>query len=47
MRVQSDFLSPSPQSGGVQFLEAGQRGIDNPLSSPDCPLYSSDVCFSS
>ncbi len=47
VRVQSDFLSPSPHSGGVQFSEAGQRGTDNPLSSPDCPLYSSDVCFSS
>ncbi len=32
--VQSDF----PHSGGVKFLEAGQRGTDNPLSSPDCPL---------
>ncbi len=24
--VQSDFLSPFPHSGGVKFLEAGQRG---------------------
>ncbi len=31
--VQSDFLSPSPHSGGVKFLEAGQRGTDIPLSS--------------
>ncbi len=46
-RVQSDFLSPFPYSGGVKFLEARQRGTDNPLSSPDCPLYSSDVCFGS
>ncbi len=36
--VQSDFLSPFPHSGGVKFLEAGQRGTDNPLSCPDCPL---------
>ncbi len=36
--VQSDFTSPFPLSGGVQFLEAGQRGTDNPLSSPDCPV---------
>ncbi len=35
--VQSDFLSPFPHSGGVKFLEAWQRGTDNPLS-PDCPL---------
>ncbi len=27
-----------PHSGGVRFLEAGQRGTDNPLSNPDCPL---------
>ncbi len=45
--VQSDFLSPFPHSGGVKFLEAGQRGTDNPLSSHDCPLWSSDVCFDS
>ncbi len=36
--LQSDFLSPSPHSGGVKFLEAGQRGTDNPLSTPDCPV---------
>ncbi len=47
MRVQSDFLSPFPHSGGAKLLEAGQRGTDNPLSSPDCPLLSSDVCFGS
>ncbi len=40
--VQSHFLSPSPHSGGVKLLEAGQRGTDNPLSSPDGPLLSSD-----
>ncbi len=38
LEVQSDFLSPFPHSGGVKFLEAGQRSTDNPLSSPDCPL---------
>ncbi len=36
--VQSDFLSPFPHSGGVKFLEAGQRSTNNHLSSPDCPL---------
>ncbi len=36
--VQSAFLSSVPHSGGVKFLEAGQRGTDNPLSSPDSPL---------
>ncbi len=36
--VQGDFLSPFPHSGDVKMLEAGQRGTDNPLSSPDCPL---------
>ncbi len=46
-RVQSNFLGPFPHSGGVKFLEAWQRGTDNPLSSPDCPLLSSDVCFGS
>ncbi len=45
--VQNYFLTPFPHSGGVKFLEAGQRGNDNPLSSPECPLESSDVCFSS
>ncbi len=40
VRVQSDFLSPFPHSGCVKFLEAGQRGTDNPLSSPDCLLMS-------
>ncbi len=35
---QGDFLSPFPHSGDVKFLEARQRGTDNPLSSPDCPL---------
>ncbi len=45
--VKSDFLSPFPHSGGVKFLNAGQRGTDNPLSSPDCPLQSLDVWFGS
>ncbi len=35
---ESDFLRPFPHSGGVKFLEVGQRGTDNPLSNPDCPL---------
>ncbi len=30
--------SPFLLSGGVKFLEAGQRSTDNPLSSPDCPM---------
>ncbi len=37
--VQSNFLSPFPHSGGVKFLEVGQRGTDNPLSSPNCPFF--------
>ncbi len=41
--VQSDFLSPFPHSVDVKFLEVGQSGTDNPLSSPDCPLLSLDV----
>ncbi len=36
--VQGDFLSSFPHSGDVKILEAGQRGIDTLLSSPDCPL---------
>ncbi len=32
------FLAPFPRSGGVNILKAGQRGTDNSLSSPDCPL---------
>ncbi len=38
VRVQSYFFSPFPHSGDVKFLEAGQGGTDNPLSSPDCLL---------
>ncbi len=36
--VQGDFLSSFPHSGDVKILEAGQRGIDTLLSSPDCLL---------
>ncbi len=31
--LQSQALSPLPHSGGVKFLEAGQRCTYNPLSS--------------
>ncbi len=32
------FLSHFAHSGDVKIVEAGQRGTDYPLSSPDCPL---------
>ncbi len=36
--IQSDFLSPFPHSGCLQFLKGGQGGTDNPFSSPNRSL---------
>ncbi len=45
--VQSDFASPFAHSGWVQFLESGEGCTNDSLSSPDYPLKSSEVRFSS